>query len=42
MYHRKMEKQTCNIKSVKTPAPPKLFDDNKRSQLLPRCRLSTG
>jgi hypothetical protein len=34
MYHRKMEKQTRSIKSVKTPMLPELFDDNKRSQPL--------
>jgi hypothetical protein len=26
-----MEKQTCNVKSVRTPTPPELSDDNKRS-----------
>jgi hypothetical protein len=35
MYHRKMEKQTRNVKSVKTLMPPELSGDNKRSQLLP-------
>jgi hypothetical protein len=38
MYHRKMEKQTCSVKSVKTPTPPELSDDNKRSQLLPQVQ----
>jgi hypothetical protein len=33
--HRKMEKQTRNVKSAKTPTLPELSDDNKRSQLLP-------
>jgi hypothetical protein len=27
-----------NIKSVKTPTPPELSDDNKRSQLLPQVQ----
>jgi hypothetical protein len=31
MYHRKTEKQTRSIKSVKTPMLPELSDDNKRS-----------
>jgi hypothetical protein len=31
MYHRKMEKRTHIIKSVKTLTLPELFDDNKRS-----------
>jgi hypothetical protein len=30
MYHRKTEKQTRSVKSVKTPTPPELSDDNKR------------
>jgi hypothetical protein len=38
MYHRKMEKQTCSVKSVKTPTPPELSDDNKRSQPLPQVQ----
>jgi hypothetical protein len=38
MYHRKMEKQMRNIKSVKTPTPPELSDDNKRS--LPQVQTS--
>jgi hypothetical protein len=38
MYHRKTEKQTRNIKSVKTPTPPELSDDNKRS--LPQVQTS--
>jgi hypothetical protein len=36
MYRRKMEKQMHNIKSVKTPTPLELSDDNKRSQPLPQ------
>jgi hypothetical protein len=31
MYHRKMEKRTHIVKSVKTLTLPELFDDNKRS-----------
>jgi hypothetical protein len=38
MYHRKMEKQTLNVKSVKTPMLPELSDDNKRLQPLPQVR----
>jgi hypothetical protein len=38
MYHRKMERQTCNVKGEKTPTLPDLFDDNKRSQLLPQLQ----
>jgi hypothetical protein len=38
MYHRKTEKQTRCVKSVKTPTPPELFDDNKRSQPLPQLQ----
>jgi hypothetical protein len=38
MYHRKMEKQTRNVKSVKTSMPPELTDDNKRSQPLPQVQ----
>jgi hypothetical protein len=30
MYHRKMETQMNNVKSVKTPMLPELSDDNKR------------
>jgi hypothetical protein len=39
MYHRKTEKQTHNVKSVKTPTPPELSDDNKRS--LPQVQTSS-
>jgi hypothetical protein len=39
MYHRKMEKQTHSVKSVKTPKLPELSDDNKRSQPLPGAGL---
>jgi carbohydrate-binding DOMON domain-containing protein len=38
MYHRKMEKQTHSVKSAKMPTLPELFDDNKRSQLLPQVQ----
>jgi hypothetical protein len=38
MYHRKTEKQTLSVKSAKTPAPPELSDDNKRS--LPQVQTS--
>jgi hypothetical protein len=38
MYHRKMEKQTHSVKSVKTPTLPELSDDNKRSQPLPQVQ----
>jgi hypothetical protein len=38
MYHRKMEKQTRSVKNVKTPTPPELPDDNKRS--LPQVQTS--
>jgi hypothetical protein len=31
MYHRKMEKQMSNVKSVKTSMLPELFDDKKSS-----------
>jgi hypothetical protein len=38
MYHRKTEKRTRNVKSMKTPTLPELFDDNKRSQPLPQVQ----
>jgi hypothetical protein len=38
MYHRKMEKQTRSVKSVKTLMPPELSDDNKRS--MPQAQTS--
>jgi hypothetical protein len=38
MYHRKAEKYMRNVKSVKTPTPTELFDDNKRLQLLPQVQ----
>jgi hypothetical protein len=38
MYHRKMEKQTHNVKSMKTPTLPELSDDNKWSQPLPQVQ----
>jgi hypothetical protein len=39
MYHRKTEKQTRSIKSVKMPMPPELSDDNK--SLLPQVWTSS-
>jgi hypothetical protein len=36
MYRRKMEKQTSNIKSVRTLMLPEPSDDNTRSLLLPQ------
>jgi hypothetical protein len=38
MYHRKTEKQTRSVKSVKTPTLPELSDDNKKS--LPQPQTS--
>jgi hypothetical protein len=38
MYHCKMERQTCSVKSEKTSTLPVLFDDNKRSQPLPQLQ----
>jgi hypothetical protein len=38
MCHHKTEKQTRSVKSVKRPTLPELFDDNKRSQLLPQVQ----
>jgi hypothetical protein len=38
MYHRKKEKQTRSVKSVKMPTLPELSDDNKRSKPLPRVQ----
>jgi hypothetical protein len=40
MYHLKMEKQTSNAKSVRTPTLPELFDDSKRSLLLPQVQAN--
>jgi hypothetical protein len=37
MYRRKMEKQTSNVKSVRTLMLLEPSNDNKRSLLLPRC-----
>jgi hypothetical protein len=36
MYHLKMDKQMNNIKSVKAQMLPELYDDDKRSPLLPK------
>jgi hypothetical protein len=38
MYHLKMEKQTRSVKSMKTPTPPELSDNNKKS--LPQLQTS--
>jgi hypothetical protein len=38
MYHRKTEKQTRNVKSVKTPTATELSNDNKRLQQLPQVQ----
>jgi hypothetical protein len=40
MYHRKMEKQTNNVKSARTLTLPELFDDNKSSLLLPQLQAN--
>jgi hypothetical protein len=40
MYHRKMEKQTSNVKNVRTLMLPELFDDNKSSLLLPQVQTN--
>jgi hypothetical protein len=40
MYHRKMEKQMNNAKSVRTLMLPELFDDNKSSLLLPQVQAN--
>jgi hypothetical protein len=39
MYHRKTERQKRSVKSEKTPTLPELFDDKKRSQLLPQLQV---
>jgi hypothetical protein len=36
MYHRKTERQMRSVKSERMPTLPELFDDNKRSRLLPQ------
>jgi hypothetical protein len=38
MYRHKMEKQMNNVKSVRMPMLPELFDDNKSSMLLPHVQ----
>jgi hypothetical protein len=40
MYRRKMEKQMNNVKSVRMPMLPELFDDNKSSLLLPQVQAN--
>jgi hypothetical protein len=37
-----MEKQMNNVNSMRTPMLLELFDNNKSSLLLPRCRPTTG
>jgi hypothetical protein len=39
-YHHKMEKQTSNDKSVKTPMPPEPSGDNKSSPLRPQLQAN--
>jgi hypothetical protein len=41
MYHRKMEKQMNNAKSVRTLMLPELFDSNKSSLLLPQVQVKS-
>jgi hypothetical protein len=38
MYHRKTERQMRSVRSKKTPMPPELCDDNKRSRPLPQLQ----
>jgi hypothetical protein len=40
MYHRKMEKQMNNVKSVRKLMLPELFEDNKSSLLLPQVQAN--
>jgi hypothetical protein len=40
MYHLKMEKQTNNAKSERTPTPPELFIGNKNSPLLSQLQVN--
>jgi hypothetical protein len=40
MYHRKMEKQMSNIKSVKMPMLPEPSADNKSSVSLPQVQAT--
>jgi hypothetical protein len=40
MCRHKMEKQTSNVKSVKTPMLPEPSDDNKSSLLLPQVQAT--
>jgi hypothetical protein len=40
MYHHKMEKQTNNVKNVRTLMPPEPSNDNKRSLLLPQVQVN--
>jgi hypothetical protein len=41
MYHRKMEKQMNNAKSVRTLMLLELSDDNKRLPLLPQVQANS-
>jgi hypothetical protein len=41
MYHRKMEKQMNNVKSVRKPMLPEPSDDNKSSLLLPQVQANS-
>jgi hypothetical protein len=40
MYHRKMEKQTSNVKNVRTLMLSEPSDDNKSSLLLPQVQAT--
>jgi hypothetical protein len=40
MYHLKIEKQTHNARSKKTPTPPELFVGNKNSLLLSQLQVN--
>jgi hypothetical protein len=40
MYRHKMEKQTSNVKNVRTPMLPEPSDDNKSSMLLPQVQAT--
>jgi hypothetical protein len=40
MYHLKMEKQTSNTKSARTPMLPERFDDNKSLLLLLQVQVN--
>jgi hypothetical protein len=40
MYHLKMEKQTNNVRSERTPTPTELFVNNKNSLLLSQLQVN--